>query len=128
MFCCLGCQMFLLSISHIFCPLIVGLALHRLSSVTPPVQYPAFPIELDCHTKNLHLTTLFLCFKQNGQTPDCSMFELLYVFRNIELFCGACNDSTVVFGNRHLNILNGMRLPHALESILCYFGLVLIGA
>ena len=47
------------------------------------------------------------------------MFELLYVFIITQLFFSASSDSTVAFGNKHLNILNGMRLPSAPESILC---------
>ena len=69
-------------------------------------------------TKNLHLTTLSLCFNQPEQTHNCSMLELLHAFRITKLFIVAYNDSTVAFGNKLLNILNGMRLLSALELIL----------
>ena len=59
-------------------------------------------------------------FNHTEQMPICSLFELLYAFRITELFLVACNDTTAAFGNRHLNILNSMRLPYAPESILFY--------
>ena len=46
------------------------------------------------------------------------MFELLYIFIITKLFLFVLNDSIVAFGNKFLSILNGMRLPCALESIL----------
>ena len=46
------------------------------------------------------------------------MFELLYIFRITELSFVVCNDSVVDSGNRHLNILNGTKLPSVLESVL----------
>ena len=43
---------------------------------------------------------------------------MLYVFRFTELFSIMHNDSMVALGNRHLNILNSIKLPSAPESIL----------
>ena len=48
-------------------------------------------------TQNLHLMTLYLCFDQTEQTPNCSMFELLYVFKITEVFLVADIDSYVAF-------------------------------
>ena len=54
------------------------------------------------------------------------MFELLYSFKIPELLLVACTNSIVAFGNRLLNILNGMILPFTPDSILLsYFGLPL---
>ena len=68
--------------------------------------------------KNLHVTSLSLFLNQTEHIPNCSMFELLYVFRVTELSFVVCIYSMVVLGNRHLNILNGMKLASSLESIL----------
>ena len=60
------------------------------------------------------------------------MFELLYVFRITKLFFAAHNNSVVDVKKRHLNILNilnGIELPSAPQSILhmilVYLSLVL---
>ena len=50
--------------------------------------------------RNLHLTTLSLCFNQTEQIPNCSMFESLYIFRITELLF--CAYSTVTFRNKIL--------------------------
>ena len=106
--------------SKVFCLLVVALAIHMLSSVIPIAQYQASRPSPGT-TKNLHLTTLSLCLSQIEQMLYCSMFKLFYVFRITKLFYVAHNDS-VYFGNRLLNILNGIKLPSVLESIfICNF-------
>ena len=57
--------------------------------------------------------------------PNCSMFELIYVFRNTKFIFLACNDSIVDFEDRYLNILKGIIISSAPESIL-YISLVFL--
>ena len=64
------------------------------------------------------MTALSLCLNWTEQTSYCSMFELFYVFRITELFFVSCNNSMVETGNRYLNIMNGIKWPSSLQSIL----------
>ena len=50
--------------------------------------------------------------------PNWSVFELLYIFEITDVFLVVHTDSIVAFGNRLLNILNGMRLLSGPKSIL----------
>ena len=67
-------------------------------------------------TKNLYLMTL--CFKWTKQTPNCSIFKLLHIFKNYWVILVVHSNSIVAFGNTLLDILNGMRLPSVPET--CY--------
>ena len=89
--------MSLLSLSKIFCLLLVGVALHTLSPVIPAAQYVAsLTMQLPATTENLYLTTLSLCSNHTEQRPNCSMFESLYVFRTTEFTLSyiSCNLPT----------------------------------
>ena len=83
-----------------FCPLLICLALHIIlsnhNSLVSGIPKNASPSPGT--TKILHLATLSLCFNWTEQMPDCSMFELLYVFRITELFFVAHKNSVVAFG------------------------------
>ena len=67
-------------------------------------------------TKNLHLMILSLCFHQTAKCLTVLCLNCYMFLKIIELFSVAHNDSTIVFRNRLLNILNGMRIPSGPES------------
>ena len=78
-----------------------------------------------CTIKNLHLITLSSCLNQTKQMPNFFIFELFYIFISTDFFV-ACNNSTFAFGNKHLNILNGMKIAVCPRvNFICFFGLPL---
>ena len=127
LFCSLEQWLSLLPVSQIFCPLVVGLAPHTLSSVIPAAWYLASPVVLGHHliVQRICIWQFYLCvlIRLNKclivLCLNCYMFlELPSCFVVLVLY----NDSTVGFENKHLNILNGMRFPSAPVYFICYFG------
>ena len=67
-------------------------------------------------TKNLHLE--YLSLNHTVHTPDCSILECLSVLKMSELFFVVPKTAKVDLGNKILKVLNGIRLPLLLVSIL----------
>ena len=118
--CNLGCQMYLLLVSQTSCCHVAYLLYHIILSMLnnsisdiPNSARPSLGT-----IKNLHLTHLSSCLFFTIHTPSCSMFDWLYVCNIMLLFLVVCNSGIVDFGNRLFNMLDGIKLPPVLVSLL----------